>query len=77
MEITFYLTNQSKKFQDINDKIDLSNHYVSSLLHFFKYKIDIWIFENNRKGRGTSCLFEKRNRKKCNKIYINVYNVDI
>lgn len=42
MEITFYLTNQSKKFQDINDRfIDLSNHYVSSLLHFFKYKIDI------------------------------------
>lgn len=46
MEITFYLTNQSKKFQDINDRfIDLCNHYVNSLLHFFKYKIDIWIFK--------------------------------
>lgn len=36
MEITFYLTNQSKKFQDINGKyIDLYYHYINSLSHFF------------------------------------------
>lgn len=36
MEITFYLTNQSKQFQDINGKyIDLSYHYFNSLSHFF------------------------------------------
>lgn len=78
MEITFYLTNQSKKFQDINDRfIDLSNHYVNSLLHFFKYKIDIWIFKNNRRGRRPSFLFEKGNRMNVIKyIYIYVYDVD-
>lgn len=76
MQITFYLTNQSKKFQDINDKIDLSNHYVSSLLHFFKYKINIWIFKNNRRGRGTSCLLRREIGKNVIK-YIHVYNVDI
>lgn len=36
MEITFYLTNQSKKFHDINGKyIDLYYHYINSLSHFF------------------------------------------
>lgn len=43
MEITFYLTNQSKKFQDINGKyINLSYHYNNSLSHFFNIKL---IFE--------------------------------
>lgn len=47
MEIPYYgnhfLFNQPiKKFQDINGKyIDLSYHYINSLSHFFKHKIDI------------------------------------
>lgn len=54
MEITFYLTNQSKKFQDINGKyIDLSYHYINSLLHFFNIKL---IFEFSKTIGGEDVL---------------------
>lgn len=77
MEITFYLINQSKKFQDINDRfIDLSNHYVNSLLHFLNIKL---IFEFLKTiGRVEVLVVYLRREIGKNVIkYIHVYNVDI
>lgn len=70
MEITFYLTNQSKKFQDIN--VNLSIYLIIMLIvycTFLNIKLIFEFLKTIGGSRGTSCLFEKRNRKKCNKIY--------